>query len=72
MLVQITLEILFPNEQSTAPSILIITPSIYSSLFKSTEASERMVSGSFREVSELFSMSCSGQHVRIGQLSKSL
>lgn len=51
MLVQITLEILFQNEQSTVPSLLIITLTIYLPCqFEEAEEAEPLPSESFREM----------------------
>lgn len=64
MLVQITLEILFRNEQSAAPGVLIITLTIYLHclsfffpfFFEGAEAAERAVSDSFRELLAQFNI----------------
>ena len=61
MLVQITLEILFQNEQSAAPGVLIITLTIYLHclfffFFEGAEAAERAVSDSFRELLAQFNI----------------
>lgn len=67
MLVQITLEILFQNEQSTVPSLLIITLTIYlPCLFERAEETERMVSDSFREVLVQFNITCFGRRAGAG------
>ena len=64
MLVQITLEILFRNEQSAAPGVLIITLTIYLHclsfffffFFKGAEAAERAVSDSFSKLLAQFNI----------------
>lgn len=67
MLVQITLEILFQNEQSTVPSLLIITLTIYLPCqFEEAEEAQRMVSDSFREVLVQFNITCFGHPVLVG------
>ena len=66
MLVQITLEILFQNEQSTAPGPLIITLTIcLPCFFRGAEEAGRMVSDSFREVLLQFNITRFGHQVRV-------
>lgn len=67
MLAQIALKILFQNEQSTVPGLLIITLPVYlPCLFEGAEEAERIVSDSFREVLVQFNFTCFGHQFRVG------